>query len=147
MKLITRTRLTTLVASLALMTLVAAQASAATLTYRLRRLTLTNVNDAAGRWQHEGGDVLNSSNLKIGKYALHRRVTFGGTDEQNTAMVTLTIFYLGSKPPRNITLQGSHDFSSGRYIGGVSATSSGLGVLNDASFVGSTVSGLVVITY
>ncbi len=122
------------------MTLVSAQASAATVTYKLVRLTLTNVSDAAGLWQHEGGDVRNANNVKIGKYALHRRVTTGGTNEQNTAMVTLTIFYLGGSPPRNITLQGAHSYNNGRYVGGVSATSPGLTAFADGTFVGSAAS-------
>ncbi len=147
MKLLNRNRLATLTASLALMTLISAQASAATVTYKLVRLTLTNVSDAAGLWQHEGGDVRNANNVKIGKYALHRRVTTGGTDEQNTAMVTLTIFYLGGSPPRNITLQGAHSYSNGRYVGGVSATSSGLTAFADGTFVGNASTGALVITY
>lgn len=94
-----------------------------TVTYHLEREgSLINVDDAAGRWQHEGGMVHFNNNL-VGHYAAHRRVTFSGTDSQNTAMLTMTIFFLDENPPQNITLQGSHDFSSGKYIGSVSAAS------------------------
>ena len=92
-------------------------------TYTLRTLLLTNVDDAAGRWQFEGGEVFDKDAMQIGNYATYRRVTFNGTTAQNTAQVTSTIFYLGQNPPQNITLQGSHDFGSGKWIGSVSAAS------------------------
>jgi hypothetical protein len=47
----------------------------------------------------------------------------GATDAQNTAMLTLEIFFLPNKPPQNLVMQGSHDFSSGEEIGSVSAAS------------------------
>jgi hypothetical protein len=34
------------------------------------------------------------------------------------------LFYIGEKPPQNITLHGAHDFNSGGEIGSVSAASS-----------------------
>jgi hypothetical protein len=112
---------------------------AQSLTMTLTRASLTNVDDAAGRWQHEGGGVFCASdNSQIANYALYRRVTTGGTDNQNTAMLTLTIFFLGRPPPQNLTLQGSHDFSSGRYIGSVSAASSPYTPVIGAAFVGNT---------
>jgi len=46
-----------------------------------------------------------------------------GTQEQNTAMLWVTLFFEGEKPPENITLHGSHDFNSGGEIGSVSAAS------------------------
>ena len=90
--------------------------------YQLKRKTLNNVDDVAGRWQHEGGDVFQNQK-PVGQYARHRRVTMGGTDTQNTAMLTLTLFLAKSKigAPENITIQGSHDFSSGSEVGSVSA--------------------------
>ncbi len=92
--------------------------------YQLKRKTLNNVTDVAGLWQHEAGDVL-QNNKPAGQYASYKRVTNGGTDVQNTAMVTLTIFLERSKTgaPENITFQGAHDFSSGNEIGSVSAAS------------------------
>jgi hypothetical protein len=36
----------------------------------------------------------------------------------------MTIFFLGSSPPENVTVQGSHDFGSGNQVGSVSAASS-----------------------
>jgi len=115
--------------------LLAAHAYAGSVSLTLNRVSLTNVDDAAGRWQHEGGTVFKGG-IQIGNYALTRRVTFGGTDQQNTAMLTITLFFFKSIPPENITLQGSHDFSSGRFIGGVSATSGRYTWIRDAIFAG-----------
>jgi hypothetical protein len=104
--------------------------------YQLQRKALHNVDDVAGRWQHEAGNVLQREK-PVGQYAIYRRVTFGGTDVQNTAMVTLTIFLEKSKTgaPENITAQGSHDFSSGNEVGSVSAASSGHSSLIGKNFV------------
>lgn len=107
---------------------------------KLQRSTLQNVDDTAGRFQFEGGKVF-SEGVHIANYAATRRVTRGGTDGQNTAMLTMTIFILGQNPPQNITLQGSHDFSSGRYIGSVSAASSSYSRLIGAQFFGYASSG------
>src|SRR5438128_2738749 len=92
--------------------------------YQVKRKTLNNVDDVAGRWQHEGGDLLQNQK-PVGQYAIHRRVTMGGTDAQNTAMLTITLFLAKSKTgaPENITIQGSHDFNSGGEVGSVSAAS------------------------
>ena len=95
---------------------------AVSLSLVLNRNTLTNVDDAAGRWQHEGGTANRGSTL-VAHYATHRRVTTGGTDAQNTAMLTTTLFFVGKNPPENITLHGAHDFSSGNQVGSVSAAS------------------------
>jgi hypothetical protein len=91
----------------------------------LTRTTLTNVPDAAGLWQHEGGNVFKGG-VKIGQYALHRRVTSGGTTAPlNTAMTTITLFLAtaAGTAPQNITLEGAHDFSVGNFRGSVSAAS------------------------
>ena len=88
----------------------------------LERNSLTNVDDAAGRWQHEGGTARRGTTV-VAHYATVRRVTTGGTDAQNTAMLTTTLFFVGKAPPENITLQGAHDFNSGNQIGSVSAAS------------------------
>ncbi len=83
-------------------------------------------------------DNQSGESKKVGNYAVTRRVTSGGTDAQNTAMVTLTIFFLREKPPQNITLQGAHDFNSGVYKGSVSAASQKYNWIRDASFIGNT---------
>jgi hypothetical protein len=107
-------------------------------TLNLKRVgSLINVDDAAGRWQHEGGQVL-KANKQVGNFSIYRRVTTAGTSPQNTAMLTMTIFFLGQAPPQNITLQGSHDFSSGGYIGSVSAASNRYTWIQGADFTGST---------
>lgn len=104
-------------------------------TFNLIRHSLNNVDDVAGRWQHEGGEVLEKEK-KVGHYASTKRVTWGGTDAQNTAMLTLTIFLGRSRTaaPENITLQGSHDFNTGNEIGSVSATSASRIALRGKTF-------------
>jgi hypothetical protein len=94
-------------------------------TLQLTRKTLTNVNDAAGRWQFEGGAVA-LTGKHAANYASIKRVTTGGTDQdnQNTASVTTTVFFVGAHPPESITLEGAHDFNSGNETGSVSAASS-----------------------
>ena len=91
------------------------------LTYTLVRECLNNVEDVAGRWQIEGGRVL-EKDKHVANYSSVKRISCG-THEQNTAMLWITIFYLKEKPPQNITLHGSHDFNSGGEIGSVSAAS------------------------
>lgn len=102
-----------------------------------------------GAWQHEGGSVY-YANVKIANYAIYRRVTLpesstGGTGPQNTGMVTMTIFFLDEvvfdDPPGNITLQGSHDFSSGKFIGSVSAASDKYSDLIGGDFSGAPIPG------
>ena len=91
----------------------------------LQRDALSNDDDAAGtgRWQYEGGRVA-EGDREVGWYAVERRVTFGATDAQNTAVLTMSVFFTPDKPPQNIIMQGSHDFNSGGEIGSVSAASS-----------------------
>ena len=93
------------------------------LIYTLVRKCLDNVEDGGGRFQVEGGQVLDGKSKKhVANYSSLKRISCG-TQEQNTAMLWVTLFYLGAKPPENITLHGSHDFSSGGQIGSVSAAS------------------------
>ncbi len=94
----------------------------ATLTFTLRRDCLNNVDDPGIRWQIEGGKVL-EKDKHVANYSSVKRVSCG-TTEQNTAQLWLTLFFLGEKPPQNITLHGAHDFNSGGEIGSVSAASS-----------------------
>lgn len=93
-----------------------------TLTYTLDRDCLNNVEDSGMRWQIEGGKVLQRGK-HVANYSSVKRVSCG-TTEQNTAQLWVTLFFLGEKPPENITLHGAHDFYSGGEIGSVSAASS-----------------------
>jgi hypothetical protein len=103
--------------------------------FNLVRSTLNNVDDVAGRWQYEGGQVF-KKDTSVGYYASTKRVTFGATDAQNTSMVTLTIFLEQSRTGgiENITLQGSHDFNTGNEIGSVSAASAAHAALRGKTF-------------
>lgn len=92
------------------------------LTYTLTREWLNNVEDGAGRWQIEGGKVM-QKDKHVANYSSVKRVSCG-TQEQNTAMLWITLFFLGKQPPENMTLHGAHDFNSGGEIGSVSAASS-----------------------
>lgn len=98
---------------------------AASVTLTLARTSaLTNVADAAGTSQFDGGTV-SSGGTVVGRYArVKRTVLGGGTDTQNTAMLTITIFFNGSDPPQTLTLQGSHSFNDGEERGSISAASS-----------------------
>jgi hypothetical protein len=94
------------------------------LKYTLVRECLNNVEDVAGRWQIEGGKVLEKER-HVGNYSSVKRISCG-THEQNTAQLWLTLFFLKQargKAPENMTLHGAHDFNSGSEIGSVSAAS------------------------
>lgn|SRR5215472_7551433 len=94
------------------------------LSLMLERTVLNNVDDAAGRWQYEGGTVFEDKR-QVGFYASTKRVIFGATDAQNTAMLTLEVFFAPQMPPQNMVMHGAHDFNSGGEIGSVSAASAG----------------------
>ena len=96
------------------------------LTYTLVRECLNNVNDVAGLFQIEGGKVMENQ-VQVANYSSVKRVSCG-TQQQNTAMLWMTIFFLEGKPPQNMTLHGSHDFNSGGEIGSVSAASTAFAV-------------------
>lgn len=104
--------------------------------FNLMRHSLNNVDDVAGRWQYEGGEVFLKTK-RVGYYASTKRVTSGGTDAQNTAMLTLTIFLEKSRTGgiENITLQGSHDFNTGNESGSVSAASAAHASLRGKTFI------------
>src|SRR5215472_7683425 len=93
-----------------------------TLTYTLQRECLNNLDDPGMRWQIEGGKVLENGK-HVANYSSVKRVSCG-TTEQNTAQLWITLFFLGGKPPENMTLHGAHDFDSGDEIGSVGAASS-----------------------
>jgi hypothetical protein len=134
-------------ATAALLSLAAPQAAQAQpLTLDLARVgALVNVDDAAGRWQHEGGEVFCPDGTHIANYALHRRYTTTGTGPQNSAMLTITLFFLGADPAENITLQGAHSFSNGNATGSVSAASPAFAAMRKQSFTGSGASDTITI--
>jgi hypothetical protein len=108
--------------------------------------TLTNVTDAAGLWQFEGGTISLDGQV-VANYATSRRVVIGGTISQNTAMLTMTIMVIGSDPPECLTLQGTHSYNSGVYIGSVSAASAAFAYLRGATFVGQAGVGSLTLTF
>ncbi len=115
--------LITLALTLTFLVSSAAEAGSAVLT--LNRTNLTNVNDNAGVWQYEAGTV-SSGSTAVGYYSINRRVTNGGTTALNTASETINLFLSTSSSttaPRNITIQGAHNFGSGQFVGSVSAAS------------------------
>jgi streptogramin lyase len=91
------------------------------LTYTLHRDCLHDAHDPGMYWQIEGGKVLENGK-HVANYSSVKRVSCG-TREQNTAQLWVTLFFLGGKPPENMTLHGAHDFHSGDEIGSVSAAS------------------------
>jgi hypothetical protein len=139
-----------ILAAVAAATLAPASALAGTASLSLVRGSLTNVNDAAGIWQIEGGQVFAASGRQVGNYACTRRtvtIGTGGTSPQNTAMLTCTLFITGGNPPENVTIQGAHDYSSGGYIGSVSAASGGYAYLIGADVVGDTSSDTLTLNW
>ena len=112
-------------------------AHAGTAILDLKRASLTNVTDAAGLYQQEGGDVVKSG-VTVGSYVITRRVTTGGTTTLNTAATSVTLFFpVRAGAPNNITLAGAHDFNSGDFQGSVSGASTKYSWLReaDASYV------------
>lgn len=99
----------------------------------LQRELLTNDADVAGIWQYEGGKVFKDGQ-QIAWYSSIKRTISQVTDVQNTAALTLSLFFLGSSPPDTITLQGAHSFNTGNQSGSVSAASKGLRIYIGADF-------------
>ena len=94
------------------------------LIYTLVKRCLTDVKDAAGDWQIEGGIVMEKE-VEIATYSSVRRIDCG-TTQLNTSQLWTTLFYLKSpkgKPPENITLHGAHDLPTSGETGSVSAAS------------------------
>ncbi|MEU9040772.1 MULTISPECIES: glycosyl hydrolase family 28-related protein [unclassified Kitasatospora] len=92
----------------------------------LDQRSLVTVDDAAGQWQFEGGEVLRAGS-RVADYASSKRVVTGGTDTLHVAMLTLSLFFvdLAGAPTENLTLQGTHNLSSGEANGSVSAATPG----------------------
>ena len=121
-------RLHALLLAMALATagLWSASAQAGSTTLLLVRSTLANDTDTAGLWQYEGGTIQNSAGTAtVGHYILTRRVTTAGTSADNTAGVTTSLFFATSSgnTPDVITLEGAWSFTSGGFLGSVSAAS------------------------
>jgi hypothetical protein len=112
---------------------------AASVTLNLARTSdLTNVPDAAGTWQFDGGTVSFGGSV-VGHYArVKRTVSGGGTDTQNTAILTITIFVNGPSAPQTVTLQGSHSFDDGEERGSISAASSAFAGAAGITFEGTS---------
>ncbi len=108
---------------------------AATVTYDLvKKSALTNVNDAEGRWQFDGGEVYIGNNL-VGYYTRKKRVSFGIPPFINKSSMEMTIIWRYGD--HNFTVQGSHHFGTGREVGGVSATTPGFAAFENAKYTGS----------
>ena len=58
--------------------------------------------------------------VQVANYSSVKRVS-RSTQQQNTAMLWVTHFFLEGKPLQNMTLHGAHDFNAGGEIGSVSA--------------------------
>jgi hypothetical protein len=89
----------------------------------LQRVSLENVDDAAGGWQFEGGRVLDDGGNQLGHFTSHKRIVANSGARVNAAMLTMTIFIDGPTPPENLTVQGAHSFDNGGENGSVSAAS------------------------
>jgi hypothetical protein len=109
------------------MVALAAGAEAAPVTLTLQQTTVLYNVDPPGaplpltRIQYSGGNVL-LNNQKIGEYLWIKDVHAAG---MNTAAVRLTLFFpnpTGGGAPVPITLEGSHDFTSGNGMGSISAS-------------------------
>lgn len=80
-----------------------------------------NINDAAGLWEIEGGQVLQNQ-VHVADYSAVKR-TSCGTKPQNTSMLWMTLFFheASTVGPQNITLHGAHQLAGGQEAGSVSA--------------------------
>ncbi|MEJ2692386.1 MAG: hypothetical protein P8166_04825 [Candidatus Thiodiazotropha sp.] len=106
---------------------------AGSFTYDLvRTSTLTNVDDAEGRWQFSGGKVY-IGNSHVGYFVSKKRVSFGASAVNRAALETTIIWKYGD---HNITVQGTHYFGTGAEEGSVSAASSAFSYLKGANVSG-----------
>ncbi|MFP5212945.1 MAG: hypothetical protein ACLGPL_06150 [Acidobacteriota bacterium] len=93
-----------------------------------------SVDDAAGYWLYLRGSV-SFGGREIGHYLTIMR-GFKALDlGLNSATTTTTVYFGSTAPYQNITLQGTHDFGSGKDIGSVSAASAEYAPLIGANFV------------
>jgi RNA polymerase sigma factor (sigma-70 family) len=92
------------------------------LVMKLEPRSRERVNDKAGSWLFEDGKVMRSGK-HVGSYTSVQRLVNNATAEPKAATVTTTLFFIGTTPPENLTLQGAHDLGAGDEIGSVSAAS------------------------
>lgn len=127
--------------------LVATPAFAGTVTLTLSDTApLTNVDDAAGRYQYSGGDIL-FNGQDIGDFFMTKRVIFGATSANEfpvEIVLNISDRVVGSG---NVTLKGVHSFSSGAQEGGVSAASPAFHVLDGGTYSFSSTTDALVIDF
>lgn len=117
------------------------------ITFDTNRLNLANVTDAAGQWQHSGG-VLSIDGVDIADYAIVKRIQTGARTTQSSSMMTLTILFDDADGvSHNLTLQGTHNFSTGIYSGSISAASIAFSALIGASFSGDSAADTLTIDW
>ena len=105
---------------------------AATVTYTTARTgILENVDDAEGRWQFSGGNVF-IGRTHVGYFIRKKRVSFAPAVNKSSVETTI-IWKWGSHA---LTVQGTHNFSDGSQVGGVSAASAGFSAYKDGTFTG-----------
>jgi hypothetical protein len=130
--------------ALLLGTLAAAPAYAGSATLDMvGTVALTNVDDNAGRFQYDGGDLL-LNGVDVGHFLLERRVIFNATTTNQSA-VTVTLILDGGD--ETVVLMGTHSFSSGAGKGGVAAASSGFSFLADGTFTYDTVADTLTLNW
>ncbi len=88
--------------------------------FKLEKTLFEVVEDKAGSWSYEGGNLL-KEDKKVGGYIMTRRLLT--TDLYNSSTLTLNLVFSGQVPPENMTLQGVWEFQSGTSCGSVSAAS------------------------
>ena len=98
-------------------------AGAPKMALNLQSASSVEMRDLAGATVYFGGQVFENG-AQIGNFAAQQRITPAGTDDLNTAQLTMTLFFSGQTPPDNITIEGASDFNSNFAMGSVSAASS-----------------------
>jgi hypothetical protein len=132
-----------------LATLPTSAAFAGTATLELTRTVLSNVTDTAGLYQYETGTVSTSTGAPVGYYNVTRRVISGGAASAlNAANETMNVILATTTPGpfNNLTLEGTHDFTSGAFAGSVSAAAAkySFAITGTATAQSGTVTTLVV---
>ncbi len=92
--------------------------------FKLEKTLLENVEDKAGLWNYEGGNLLKEGK-KVGAYITTSRV-LNTNQDLNISTFTSSLFFSGKTPPENLTLQGVWECQSGTSCGSVSAASESL---------------------
>jgi len=92
------------------------------LTLTLEGLSLKNIDDAEGRWQYEGGQIIEGERA-VGWFASTKRMVFGKGSRTNIAALRMEMFFLPNHPLKNLILQGEHDFATDAGTGSVGSAS------------------------